>query len=306
MPAAPWSRGRYLVVGVPHLVVRVEWPDFWRRALEPLAPALRAPPGAAGEGGANVNFVQVEGERAWRCARGSAASRARRSRAAPATSPPPSSALAERWVRAPVAVRTASGRILVVEPEGPPPGLPLAPLRPRRVGRGRGRPPRAAGRATELRASPGRGGLYTKRRRTRALVSVDATTGDLVRAALDGRPGGIRLLVERNWDRLVRLARSVRRGRWRPRTRSRTGLVVAWTRLAGLSRSRNGSTPGSAASCSGAACGPTTGNEAGSPSMPSRNHRGGATRRHRSAPGRSSPASRRASAPCSISRRWRG
>ena len=55
-------RARFLVVGVPHLIVRVEWPDFWQRHLAPLAPALRAhddlPPG-----GANVSFAAVTGPR---------------------------------------------------------------------------------------------------------------------------------------------------------------------------------------------------------------------------------------------------
>ena len=49
---------RYLVVGVPHLIVRVGWPDFWDRPLDPLAPALRAHPDLP-PGGANVTFVRV-------------------------------------------------------------------------------------------------------------------------------------------------------------------------------------------------------------------------------------------------------
>lgn len=114
---------RLLVVGVPHLVVRVEWTDFWERSLAPLAPALRAHADLPA-GGANVNFVQVTGPRelavrSWErgiegetlsCGSGDAAAAL--------------VGLADGWARSPVQVRTASGRVLTVEPEGPPPGCP--------------------------------------------------------------------------------------------------------------------------------------------------------------------------------------
>jgi diaminopimelate epimerase len=114
--------GRYLVVGVPQLVVRVAWPDFWRRSLEPVGPALRGHPDL-GEGGANVNFVQVEdgmlAVRSWeRGVEGETLSCGSGDVAAALT------ALAERWVPAPAVVHTASGRVLLVETEGPPPACP--------------------------------------------------------------------------------------------------------------------------------------------------------------------------------------
>ena len=114
--------GRYLVVGVPQLVVRVAWPDFWRRSLEPVGPALRGHPDL-GEGGANVNFVQVEdgmlAVRSWeRGVEGETLSCGSGDVAAALV------ALAEGWVPAPAAVHTASGRVLLVEPEGQPPTCP--------------------------------------------------------------------------------------------------------------------------------------------------------------------------------------
>jgi len=114
--------GRYLVVGVPQLVVWVAWPDFWRRALEPMAPGLRGHP-ELGEGGANVNFIQVEGDvlavRSWeRGVEGETLSCGSGDVAAALV------ALAEGWVSPPASVRTASGRVLVVQPEGTPPGCP--------------------------------------------------------------------------------------------------------------------------------------------------------------------------------------
>jgi len=124
--AAPGGpvRARYLVVGVPHLVVRVSWPDFWERPLAPHAPALRAHPELP-PGGANVSFAAVTGARelavrSWErgiegetlsCGSGDAAAAL--------------VALADGWVAAPVAVATASGRVLTVEPLGPPPECPL-------------------------------------------------------------------------------------------------------------------------------------------------------------------------------------
>jgi diaminopimelate epimerase len=115
--------GRYLVVGVPQLVVRVAWADFWRHSLEPVAPALRNHR-ELGEGGANVNFVQVEDSelvvRSWeRGVEGETLSCGSGDVAAALV------AVAEGWVVAPAAVRTASGRVLVVQPEGSPPACPV-------------------------------------------------------------------------------------------------------------------------------------------------------------------------------------
>ncbi|MDD5562465.1 MAG: diaminopimelate epimerase [Thermoanaerobaculaceae bacterium] len=118
------ARGRYLVVGVPHLIVRVSWPDFWRRDLAPLAPALRRHPDLPA-GGANVSFLQVEGERnlgvrSWeRGVEGETLSCGSGDVAAAAV------AAAEGWVEPPVEVRTASERVLTVEPQGPPLASPL-------------------------------------------------------------------------------------------------------------------------------------------------------------------------------------
>ena len=114
---------RYLVVGVPHLVVPVAWPDFWRRPLAPLAPALRRHPDLP-DGGANVHLVRhrhpgplevrsfergVEGE-TLACGSGVVAAGL--------------VAAAEGWRPAPVAVLTASGRALEIAPEGTPPLCP--------------------------------------------------------------------------------------------------------------------------------------------------------------------------------------
>jgi diaminopimelate epimerase len=116
---------RYTVVGVPHLVVPVDWPDFWQRPLAPLAPALRHHPSLPA-GGANVSFVRrspsgpleirsfergVEGE-TLSCGSGVVAAGL--------------IAAAEGWCAAPVALLTASGRILEVTPEGTPPCCPVA------------------------------------------------------------------------------------------------------------------------------------------------------------------------------------
>ncbi len=116
-------RCRYLVVGVPHLVVPVDWPDFWGRALTPLAPALRSHP-LLPAGGANVTFVRrtpqgrlearsfergVEGE-TLSCGSGVVAAGL--------------VAIGEGWCAPPAAVLTASGRTLAVTPEGAPPDCP--------------------------------------------------------------------------------------------------------------------------------------------------------------------------------------
>jgi len=115
-------RARYLVVGVPHLVVPVGWPDFWERGLKPLAPALRAHPSLP-EGGANVNVVAIaDGEvhvRSWeRGVEGETLSCGSGDVAAGLV------ALAEGWVSSPATVRTASGRLLVVEARGAAPDCP--------------------------------------------------------------------------------------------------------------------------------------------------------------------------------------
>ncbi len=115
-------RGLRVELGVPHLIVPVSWPDFWARGLEPLAPRLRAHP-LLPPGGANVDFVRpIDGElaiRTWErgvegetlsCGSGAVASGL--------------VAAAEGWLAAPVTVRTASGRVLRVEPLGEPPRCP--------------------------------------------------------------------------------------------------------------------------------------------------------------------------------------
>ncbi len=128
----PWSeletagaivRCRYLVVGVPHLLVPVEWPEFWQRPLAPLAPALRRH-AALPAGGANVTFLRwsperrlevrsfergVEGE-TLSCGSGVVAAGL--------------VAIAEGWCASPAAVLTASGRTLEVAPDGVPPACP--------------------------------------------------------------------------------------------------------------------------------------------------------------------------------------
>ncbi len=118
-------RCRYLLVGVPHLVVPVDWDDFGARALAPLAPALRAHPELP-PGGANVNFVRWPGPaplaiRTWErgvegetlaCGSGVVAIAL--------------VAAAEGWVTPPVALLTASARTLTVTPAGAPPLCPLS------------------------------------------------------------------------------------------------------------------------------------------------------------------------------------
>ncbi len=129
----PWQKfavagepvpGRFLVVGVPHLIVRVEWSEFWRSPLAPLAPALRSHPDLP-PGGANVSFAAVTGPRelsvrSWeRGVEGETLSCGSGDAAAALV------ALADGWVAAPVAVTTASGRVLPVEPLGAPPACPV-------------------------------------------------------------------------------------------------------------------------------------------------------------------------------------
>ncbi len=116
-------RARLLLVGVPHLVVPVDWPDFWDRPLAPLAPALRGHRDLP-SGGANVNFVRVEADgelavRSWeRGVEGETLSCGSGDVAVALTG------IAEGWCTAPATVRTASGRLLVVAPQGEPPDCP--------------------------------------------------------------------------------------------------------------------------------------------------------------------------------------
>jgi diaminopimelate epimerase len=128
LPTGP-LRARYLVVGVPHLVVPVDWIDFWQHPLANIAPALRSHP-ALPPGGANVSFVRSGGEgelwvRSWErgveaetlsCGSGDVA-------AGLVTA-------GEGWFRFPVPVRTASGRVLTVFPEGCAPSCGCALVGP--------------------------------------------------------------------------------------------------------------------------------------------------------------------------------
>lgn len=116
-------RGRYLVLGVPHVIVKVPWSDFWHHPLAPLAPELRHHQQLPA-GGANVSFVQAQGEgelwvRSWeRGVEGETLSCGSGDVSAALV------AVAERWCTAPVSVRTASGRFLLVEPDGETPSCP--------------------------------------------------------------------------------------------------------------------------------------------------------------------------------------
>jgi len=114
---------RFLVIGVPHVVVPVGWEDFWQRPLAPLAPALRSH-GDLGPGGANVNFVLGLGTgrlavRSWeRGVEGETLSCGSGDVAAALVD-------AEGSGTAIVSVRTASGRELTVEVLGVPPRCPV-------------------------------------------------------------------------------------------------------------------------------------------------------------------------------------
>ncbi len=120
---------RYLVLGVPHLVVRVGWPDFWVRPLDPLAPLLRRHPELPA-GGANVNFAKslaggsVEARFFERGVEGETLASGSGVVAVALV------AAAEGWAKPPVRVATASGRELVVEVEGTPPLCPVRVVGP--------------------------------------------------------------------------------------------------------------------------------------------------------------------------------
>lgn len=114
---------RYLLLGVPHLVLRVAWPDFWNHPLDPLAPLLRRHPQLPAEG-ANVNFAKAMPD-------GTLAARFYERGVEGETLASGSGvvavalvAAAEGWASPPVRVVTASGRELVVEFDGVPPAAP--------------------------------------------------------------------------------------------------------------------------------------------------------------------------------------
>jgi len=120
---------RYLMLGVPHLVVRVGWPDFWVRPLEPLAPLLRRH-GELPAGGANVNFARpaaggtVEARFFERGVEGETLASGSGVVAVALV------AASEGWATPPVRVATASGRDLLVEVEGTPPLCPVRVVGP--------------------------------------------------------------------------------------------------------------------------------------------------------------------------------
>ncbi len=64
-------------------------------------------------------------------------------------------------------------------------------------------------------------------------MGVNAATGELVVAAREGDREAFGLLVERSWERLVRLARSVL-GDLEAEDAAQEGLLVAWSRLGRL------------------------------------------------------------------------
>lgn len=118
LPGDP-LRGRLLVIGVPHLVVPVDWDDFWSHPLAAVGPRLRGHPELP-PGGANVHFVTVDGAelqiRSWE--RGVEGETLACGSGAVATA---LIALVEGWVASPARLHTASGRILGVTPIGAPP-----------------------------------------------------------------------------------------------------------------------------------------------------------------------------------------
>ncbi|MGC8917437.1 MAG: diaminopimelate epimerase [Thermoanaerobaculum sp.] len=116
LPVGPGAfRGFFLTVGVPHLVVPVGWEDFWQRPLEE-APTLRSHPDLGREG-ANVHFVRAVAGELWvrsfeRGVEGETLACGSGVVAAALV------AVAEGWLPPPVAVRTASQRVLEVTPRG--------------------------------------------------------------------------------------------------------------------------------------------------------------------------------------------
>lgn len=116
-------RGFRVTVGVPHLVVPVGWEGFWEKPLNE-APTLRSHP-ALGRDGANVHFVRVVEGELWvrsfeRGVEGETLACGSGAVAAALV------AVAEGWLPPPVAVRTASRRVLEVAPRS---GDPWGPVR---------------------------------------------------------------------------------------------------------------------------------------------------------------------------------
>jgi diaminopimelate epimerase len=111
--------GRFVELGVPHVVVPVAWPDFWHRDLSPLAPFLRSHAELPSEG-ANVHFVKVVSSdaievRSWeRGVEGETLSCGSGVMAAALV------AGEKGWVNSCVSVATASGRELQVVTARPP------------------------------------------------------------------------------------------------------------------------------------------------------------------------------------------
>lgn len=131
--AGPWRdfaaagkvvRGRFVELGVPHVVVPVAWPDFWHHDLSPLAPLLRSHPELP-LGGANIHFLKVLSNdrievRSWeRGVEGETLSCGSGVMAAALV------AGEEGWVNSSVSVATASGRELRVATARPPFAGPL-------------------------------------------------------------------------------------------------------------------------------------------------------------------------------------
>lgn len=116
-------RGFHVVLGVPQLIVPVDWPDFSTRPLAPLAPILRSHP-LLPPGGANVNFIQhISGHdmkvRSWeRGIEGETLACASGAVCAALT------ALSLEWCQDGARLLTASGRWLEVTSLGLPPLCP--------------------------------------------------------------------------------------------------------------------------------------------------------------------------------------